>query len=210
VVGYPLYGFWGLRYRYTDRNHDGIIEYNEMTFDKTYSYVGSSIPTQEGALATHLGLLNNALAVGATFSYAGGYRVIDVAGATADEHSTSLATNNPHVSLADQARVLASASNLSSADFKDGTYVSLDELSLTYLVPGRWAQALKAHSVSVTGAVRHLALWTRFPGADPRVSNPGSSTALGGSSVVNNDVRSSGDNAVPLVRTWFVRVNVGW
>jgi hypothetical protein len=210
AVGYPLYGYWGLRYHYADRNHDGIIAYNEVTFDTGASYAGSSIPTQEGSLATHIGLLHNTVTIGATFSYAGGYRVLDAIGQQADGYLTSFVTNNPRASLADQARVISELPGLSSAMYKDGTYVSLDELSLTYMVPERWTQALRAHSLSVTGAVRHLALWSRFPGADPRASNPGSSPALGGTTVVNNDVRLSGDNAVPLVRTWFVRVNVGW
>jgi hypothetical protein len=211
VRGYPLYGYWAYRYHYVDGNHDGIVEYNELKVDTSASYIGSSIPIQEGSLTTHIGLLRNTFTFGALFSYAGRYKVYNYSGVSADLSGSSLTVNNPRASLADQARALAGMGySGTSAAIQDGTFLRFREVSLTYEVPARWVQALRVHSLGVTGAVRNLALWSRFAGADPEVSNPGLTVAANGSPSVNNDVRVSGDNAVPLARTWFVRVNLGW
>ena len=66
--------------------------------------------------------------------------------------------------------------------------------------------------VSLTAAVRNLALWTGYSGVDPEVSNSNgtnvqpSQTSNGGT--VNNDVRAD-FGAVPLPRYFVLRLNVG-
>jgi hypothetical protein len=73
---------------------------------------------------------------------------------------------------------------------------------------------VRAQSLSLTAAVRNLALWTRYTGPDPEASNGGQgasniqSAPTSNGLAVNNDVR--GDfGAVPLARYWVVRLNVG-
>jgi hypothetical protein len=96
--------------------------------------------------------------------------------------------------------------------FEDGTVVRFQELSLTYALPPRWARSAHVRALSLTGAVRNLAYWTRYTGGDPAASSLGSSPYTGSSVApytVNNDVRSSTAGAVPLARYFQFRLNVG-
>jgi hypothetical protein len=66
-------------------------------------------------------------------------------------------------------------------------------------------------TLSVTGAVRNLALWTRYLGTDPEVSSADGGNALLSSTTntysINNDFRED-LQAVPLLRYWVVRLNL--
>jgi hypothetical protein len=209
VAGYPLYGLWAHRYHYADANHDGILQFNEMTVADSASYMGSSLPTQTGSLSTHVGFLRNVIAVGALFSYAGGFKVVNSSATRADDNLNSREQNILHSPLVDQARALARMAhccNLMQGYIQDGTYLRFRELSLTYTMPTRWARVARTQSIGLVGGVRNLALWTRFAGADPEASNQGANS----NHTINNDVRTSGDDAVPLARYWFLRINVGF
>jgi TonB-dependent starch-binding outer membrane protein SusC len=52
---------------------------------------------------------------------------------------------------------------------QDGTFVRLRELSLSYTIPAKWAQAFRATTATVTLAGQNLALWTKYEGYDPEV-----------------------------------------
>jgi hypothetical protein len=219
VPGYPLYGYWGAREHWADRNHDGIIEPNEVTIDTTASYMGSSLPTQTASLGTHLSLWHDAITIGTLFDYRGGYRVYNLASFSEDIESNSLAANDRNAPLSLQARVAAAngpnpAGLAPSGYFEDGTFVRFRELSLTYAVPTGIVRFLRVASLGVTGAVRNLALWTRYTGPDPEASDIGGGTPAcpvgGGPCTVNNDVRLQFTGTVPLARYWFVRLNVGF
>jgi hypothetical protein len=208
--GYPLYGLWVQRVAYADANHDGIIEPNEVTIADSASYIGPSLPTQEVSVSTHLGLWRGAVTVGGLVDYRGGYKIANVA---AFDGSTR-GTNDPTAPLWVQAR--AEANTLccfNSLDVEDGSFVRVREVSVTYALPQGALRALRMQSLSVTGAVRNLALWTRYSGPDPEVSNttgnnfqisPLSSNGY----ALNNNVRED-NGAVPLARYWVVRLNVG-
>jgi TonB-linked SusC/RagA family outer membrane protein len=218
TVGYPLYGYWGLQEHYADKNHDGIIEASEVTLNDSVSYMGSSIPKQTGSLATHVTLWR-VLTISALFNYAGDYVVENGTAAAAAKQGTLAEQNIAGQPLWLQARAVAEQSigyqYIPSGFFEDGTFVRFSELSATYELPTRWARRIRARTLSVTGAVRNLALWTKYTGPDPQAStasyygtppqlgaNP---YALGG---VNNDLRVD-QSAVPLARYWVVRLNIG-
>jgi hypothetical protein len=83
----------------------------------------------------------------------------------------------------------------------------------SWTLPERLVRAAHLASVSLTGAVRNLALWTRYTGVDPEVTNtlsqnvvPNQATA---SNVVNNDVRFD-EGTVPLARYWVLRLTAGF
>ena len=214
--GYPLYGFWGTQYTYSDANHDGIIEAGEVTVDTGASYMGSSIPTQTGSFDTHLSLFRGTLSIGALLTYQGGYRVYDSFAQTTDRYGTSKGLNVPGgSSLADQARFQAQNSPqgccFAAGYFEDGTVLRLQEISLTYALPPGWARAIHVHTMSLTGAVRNLAFWTRYSNGDPSASFSASGTAsIANTQIVNNDIRESGVSAVPLARYYQLRLNVGF
>jgi outer membrane receptor protein involved in Fe transport len=217
VPGFPLYGFWGEPVRYSDANHDGILEPNEVTIDTTPVYVGSSLPTQQGALDSHISFFGGALAIGSLFTYQGGYRVFNSFALGAAFLGSLPEQNIKGAPLWEQARAVAINSPLAAVGsptgfFEDGTVWRFQELSLTWVLPSRFARVARVHNLSLTGAVRNLAYWTRYSSGDPGSSNPGASVVAPttGYATVNNDVRESGASAVPLARYYQLRLNVGF
>ncbi len=220
--GYPLYGYWAPRVHYADLNHDGVLEPNEVAVADSLSYAGSGSPTREASLGTHVGLWGGAVSVSALLDYRGGFRLMNGPAfyAAANEQSDR-ASNERSAPLWLQARDIGGeiidATGLDgyaapAGFFEDATYMRFRELSLTYAMPRGVARALQVQHLSLTGAVRNLALWTRYGGTDPEVTNldgyniqrsPTSNTYM-----VNNDMRAD-FAAVPLLRYWVVRLNVG-
>jgi hypothetical protein len=81
-------------------------------------------------------------------------------------------------------------------------------------LPARVAHLAHVASLSLTGAVRNLALWTRYSGWDPEVSNGLSlnirqNPVTGGQSV-NNDLRLDNGGTVPLLRYFVLRLTAGF
>ncbi len=214
--GYPLYGFWGPRVIYHDANHDGIIEASEASLSDSATYVGPSLPTREASVATHLTLMGGAITMSALADYRGGYRIANVEAINEAYVGRLREQNDPRAPLWLQARAIENNTFVfNNLDAEDGSFVRVRELSLTYVLPRSVTRALRAQSVSVTGAVRNLALWTRYTGADPEVSNTlggnvRTAATIGGTisgANVNNDARADW-GAVPLARYWVVRLNL--
>ncbi len=223
VPGFPLYGYWGSKLRYADLNHDGIIEPSELTFGDSLSYAGSSSPTQEASLGMHIGLWNSALTVGALADYRGGFRLMNSNAAfTALGSQNDQASNDPKAPLWLQARAVGAIITevqglngyvLPNAFVEKAAFLRVRELSLTYALSHRMARTVRMQTMSVTAAVRNLALWTAYTGLDPEVtSSSGQTVKLQPTSntyVINQNIRE--DNlAIPLLRYWVLRVNVGW
>ncbi len=221
AAGYPLYGYWAPRVRYADANHDGIIASSEVTVADSMSYVGSSLPTREASLGTHIGVWGGAVSVGALIDYRGGFRLLN---ASAFYQATSAqsdrASNDRTAPLWQQARdVAGEVINVTGLDgyvppagfYEDATYLRFRELSVTYGVPRSVARALRVQRLSLTGAVRNLALWTRYTGSDPEVTNSvGANTRFSPTSntfILNHDVRED-VAAVPLLRYFVARLNI--
>ncbi len=216
--GYPLYGFWGQRVMYADANHDGIIEPNEVTLADSATFVGPSLPTREASASTHVGMWRGALTVGGLVDYRGGYRVANANPLQAVEFGGNnlREQNDPKAPLWLQARAVAATAQFYPAPasfIEDGTFIRVREISLTYAIPNALARAARVQSLSVTTAVRNLALWTRYGGVDPEVTNTYGANVQASStsntSVTNNNVRAD-YGAVPLARYWVVRLNVGF
>jgi TonB-linked SusC/RagA family outer membrane protein len=213
--GYPLYGLWAQQVTYADANHDGIIEPNEVTIADSASYMGPSLPTQEVSVSTHVGLWRGAVTVGGLVDYRGGYKIANAEAYYANGFANNeIAQNDPTAPLWLQARVGPnnSARATNSLDVEDGAFVRVREVSVTYALPRGAVRALRMQSLSVTGAVRNLALWTRYSGSDPEVSNTAGNgvqlSPLSNGYVLNNNVRED-FGTVPLARYWVVRLNVG-
>ncbi len=212
--GYPLYGIWAQRVMYADANHDGVIEANEVTLADSASYISPSLPTQEASVSTHVGLWRGALTVAGLLDYRGGYRIAtNYVSQYADYIGRTAQDNIRTAPLWLQARAVENATfnGYPASDAESGAFLRLREVSMTYVVPRVAAHALRVQSVSVTGAVRNLALWTRYTGVDPEVSNTLTSVQSAptlGNNMLNNNVRAD-YGAVPLARHWTVRLNVG-
>ncbi len=215
VAGYPLYGYWGLQTHFADANRDGVIEPSEETIADSISYAGPSLPTREVSVSTQLGLLRGALTINALADYRGGYKVNNVNAGFASTVLTLREQNDPTAPLALQARALEGwlcCSRSPTGLIEDGSFLRIRELGVTYAVPHHWVDVIRLQSVSVTAAVRNLALWTRYTGPDPEVAgeNVGQSQFYSSTSFyVNNDIRGDGPASVPLLRYWVFRLNLG-
>ncbi len=220
---YPLYGYWGPRVQYTDLNHDGIIEPTEVTVADSLSYTGTSVPMREASLGTHVGLWGGAVSASALVDYRGGFRLLNTSAFyEAISPQSDRASNIRTAPLWQQARdVAAQAVTVTGIDggvpptgfYEDATYLRFRELSLTYAVPRAATRALHVRNLSLTGAVRNLALWTRYTGVDPEVATSAGYNAqlspTSNTSIVNNNMREDA-GAVPLLRYWVLRLNAGF
>jgi TonB-linked SusC/RagA family outer membrane protein len=221
--GTPLYGYAAEKEHWTDLNHDGIVEPNEVTVDDTLSYAGTSQPTRMASLGTHLGILHGLVTFGALFDYRGGFRLLNT---TAFHSATYIqsdqASNDPKAPTWEQLRDVAT--NIaytkgiddyapSAGFYEDASYVRFRELSATLALPDRWAHVIRFRNLSLTGAIRNLALWTPYTGGDPEVtSSEGGGTMVQPTSntlFVNHDIRE-GAQAVPLSRYFVLRLNAGF
>jgi outer membrane receptor protein involved in Fe transport len=210
--GYPLYGYWANTVHYADANHDGILQNNEVTMDSTRSYQGSSIPTQQASFDTHLGLFHGVLSVGALLNYQGGYKVYNENAENGAIDGLMKEQNVAGESLPLQARDVAVNEyyyGTPSGFYENGTVLRFQELSLTYAIPAQWARAAHVRNVSLTAAVRNLAFWTTFTGGDPAAGDV-VSKGFNSAGMINNDLRQSDANAVPLARYFQFRLNVGF
>jgi hypothetical protein len=175
------------------------------------------------SLSTHLSLWHGAVSMDALFDYRGGFKVADLnAYWEGSGNQTDYASNFKSAPLWEQARDVASQQiSLTGINglyppangfYEDGTYVRFRELSLTYTLPQHLTHAIRMQTLSITGAVRNLALWTRYLGTDPEVSSTeGGNATLSPTTntyTVNNDYRAD-NQAVPLLRYWVVRLNLG-
>jgi TonB-linked SusC/RagA family outer membrane protein len=217
AVGYPLFGYWGNRVTYADDNGDGHLDTTEVHADRTTSYMGSSLPKVETSLSMHLSLFRSALAFGALFDYRAGGLIKNRSVRRAIAYGTLREQNDSLAPLWQQAELLAYLRvNYPSLLFENGTFLRWRELSMTYTVPPRWLRTLHVHDLAVIAAVRNLALWKRFTGQDPEVSEAGGGVGASvydytsGTYPANNDIRQMGNGAVPLPRTWVIRMNVGF
>ncbi len=213
--GYPLYSIWAPRVAYADANHDGIIEANEVTLADSATYVGPSLPTREASVSTRVGLWRGAVTIGGLVDYRGGYQIVNGVAEYADYNGNTRQTNDPRAPLWLQARAVENSNFVFNAlDAEDGSFLRVREISVTYAIPRAVTRALHTRSVSLTGAVRNLALWTRYTGPDPEVNNLSYAVGnvqgnpTGGGLLVNNDLRADA-GGVPLARYWVVRLNVG-
>ena len=161
--GHPIYGFWAVPYTFADANHDGVIEPDEIT-PGAPTYVGSTVPTHEASLASTVHLFKRSVHVSVLFDYRGGYVLPDQNSLYQGLVFTARAQNVAGSSLSDQA--LATAA-LAGPGWPQGladrvSAVRWRELSVTTALP-------VPRPVSVTLAVRNLALWTKYRG-DPDIA----------------------------------------
>jgi hypothetical protein len=90
------------------------------------------------------------------------------------------------------------AHRVSSRFVEPGGYTRLQELTLTYIVPQRWARATQFDNARIFVSGRNLKTWTDYSGYNPDVNSIGSSalTSLG-----------TDFYAYPLARTWMIGIS---
>ena len=162
AAGHPVYGFWAFPFTFADLNHDGVIEPNEVTVGAP-AYVGSTVPTHEASLASTVHLFKRTVHVGVLFDYRGGYVLPDQVSLYQSVVGTTRALNIAGASPGDQALADAALAPGWPRGFADRvSAVRWRELSVTSALP-------VPRPISVTVAVRNLALWTKYRG-DPDIA----------------------------------------
>src|SRR5580704_5378484 len=183
--GYPLGGVWLYPYTYSDVNHDGVIEPNELTIDASAPshYVGPAAPTHLASASTAIEMFHRHLRLATLFDYRGGYALPDLALQWEAVNSTTRALNAPGAPLADQAAALAASEGI--PPYQHVSALRWRELSATVGTPG-------VHTVQLTLAVRNLRLWTHYHGDPDWLLTPVQEQQL------------------PEPRTWLLRLTAGF
>lgn len=194
--GYPIFGYWGQRLlSYDDRNGDGVLSSNEVTFDTDTTFFGPGYPTAEMTYLNTISLFDGQLRISTNID--------QIIGQTTYQSITASAREavDPATPLALQATALEGFHN--GAYIRPVSSVRLSELSVTYSVsPSTARRLLHAQSASVTVAGRNLGLWTHYHGKDPNIDTS-SSFAFG-------EVASDNGSGVPQPRDWTLRLNLGF
>ena len=186
AVGHPLAGVWQNTYTYSDANHDGVIEPNEVIVDGSTSlghYVGSAVPTHLASASTSIEMFHRRLRLATLFDYRGGYVLPDLSLEERDGLGAR-AINAPGASLADQAAIIA-ISAAGDPPLQRVSALRWRELSATVGTPG-------VHTVQLTLAVRNLRLWTHYQGDPDWLLTP------------------TQEQQLPEPRTWLLRLTAGF
>jgi hypothetical protein len=199
--GYAMYSIFDYPVSYSDVNHDGIIEPNEVTVGKSLVDFGGTYPKVQLTGQTQFSFFRHALTLGAVVDHRGGFVMangIETGLCFANTCPSAVFRSTP---LAAQAAVVALQTAGTEAGFyQDASFTRLREISLTYAVPLSVAKLAHFRTLSVTLAARNVALWTRFRDGDPEnttsVGHPeyGAFLSQGG---------------VPPTSYWMVRFNAG-
>jgi TonB-linked SusC/RagA family outer membrane protein len=207
AVGHPLSEFYALRFlgvdpatgdaQYDDINNDGTIDAADRVF------VGSPHPKYWGGLTNSLTWKGFDLKAFVQFTQ--GHTIFNAinvfandAGYYYDNKFRSLlrrwrqpgdVTDQPRASFDGTSDVVG---RISSRYFEDGSYVRLQELTLGYRLPARWAGPLHLVDSRIYVSGRNLHTWTKYTGYSPDVNSNGSSS---------NTALATEFYAYPLART---------
>jgi hypothetical protein len=194
VPGYPLDGIWAKPIlSYADVNGDGFVDQTEIRLGDSLVYLGAPAPSYEMTLGTTVSLFNGSVQVNTTVDYQNGMTQNFVS-----RSGVALASNDPNVTLAQQAGFMADAANLSA--YGTSQTVSIlrwNTLSVSYLVPRDVAHVLRVPSLSLTLQGSNLGLHTNYLGKDPNVN----------AFATGNLTADTGQ--LPQPRTWNLRVSIG-
>jgi TonB-linked SusC/RagA family outer membrane protein len=217
AVGHPLgefhaYHFTGVDPNtgdatYQDVNGDGQI----TTEDKTF--VGNPWPDFSGGLTTTFtwkrfdlsgffqfskgNKIFNAMRV---FSDEGGYNYDNkFSNAMKRWRQVGDRTNEPRASFDG----LSQARLISDRMIEDGGYLRLQDLTLGYQLPERWAASMRLAHARFYLRGQNLFTSTDYSGFNPEVNS-------NGSTVTNNGSVATDFYAYPVARTWSFGIQAGW
>jgi TonB-linked SusC/RagA family outer membrane protein len=200
LQGYPTYSYFEEPYTYNPSPADHIITPSDITYLPGRRYLGPAFPTKQISAGATLGLLHNQFRVSAQFDYRGGFELPNQTLQLQCAFDHCLAAVDPQSSLSTQAANVASNNNGTYIGYiQDGSFVRFRELAVTYNVPASIARLFHSRSASLTLSARNLALWTKYTGADPEVSQYNNYNA--GAYV--------DDGGYPPAHLWNVRLNLG-
>jgi TonB-dependent starch-binding outer membrane protein SusC len=198
--------------RFTHVVREVDIENNRTIVSDTMEFYGNNTPDFEGSFSSTLTLFGNLRLYGQVDWMSGFYIFNNTAQFRERQFGTGERWQRRSEILTDEERLRRFGPFYPESDpggeplsqgvvngeyFERGDFARLRELSLTYTLPGDWADRFGARSASVTLAGRNLALWTDYTGADPEVLQN-----------ANAAFTRTDFLTVPPARRWVVRANV--
>jgi TonB-linked SusC/RagA family outer membrane protein len=102
------------------------------------------------------------------------------------------------------------ADRISSRYLEDGSYWRLQDLTLGYRLPERWAGSLGFYSARLYGSVRNLFTISDYSGYSPDVNSNGSSSDDTGAGFTSSVGLGTDFYAYPLARTFTFGIQAAW
>jgi len=161
--GYSLGSFFQQSYTYTDANHDGIIEPNEINLASTSTFKGNPFPEQLISLQPSLSFLRY-FKLSTLFDFRGvsyTYNATAAFKCSLEAFANCRADYDPHTSLQNQAVVAADLDGSDAGFIENSSFWKWRELSLTASAPERLAALARVHAKSITIAGRNQRTWTK-------------------------------------------------
>jgi TonB-dependent starch-binding outer membrane protein SusC len=173
-AGYSIGAWFQPSYTYSDLNHDGIIEPNEVTVSPTSTFQGNRDPVQQFSISPQLTILKY-FKISTLFDNVSGVEDLNFSATfRCSEFLNCQWDYDPHTSLHDQAVVVADTKGTDNGYLEDGSYWKWRELSVRASAPESWLHRLRVSALSFTVAGRNLRTWTKYTGLDPEInSTPG-------------------------------------
>lgn len=196
--GYSAGGYWAIPYKFKDANGDGLLSQSEVTMGDTAVYMGTPFPTLQTTVTTQLTLFKY-FRLNGQLDYEGGMKLLNFTEEFRCQFDICSEANDPHASLADQARNVAFLNGSDAGFIEPATFWKLREVSLTLLAPTSIAHRAGASNLSLTIAGRNLATWTKYKGFDPELNE-------------NAAGNFSADDflTLPPLRVYTFRIDVTW
>jgi TonB-dependent starch-binding outer membrane protein SusC len=170
VAGYPLAGYWGVPFAFSDTNRNGLIEAFEITEGSTPVFLGMPFPSHGVGLSQSITLAGRVRVTG-LLEYRAGHHLYNgtawqrcVIRVCREAYDRSLPLNL-------QAAAVALWSRYNGSGFVEkADFVKLREVAATVTLPRPFAARVGAQTASITIAGRNLATWTKYSGPDPEVN----------------------------------------
>jgi TonB-linked SusC/RagA family outer membrane protein len=195
VAGYPLFSRWARPILgFSDANHDGIIERNEVLLGDTLVFMGGSEPNYEANLFSTLSLFRGTVTVSGGLSYQAGLTQINQTIGTAGQAIFSPGTSDPKSSLGEQAAVVVMNETQYGLMQTVSTW-RIMSLAVAYNLSPEFAARFGARALSVALEGTNLGLFTNYKGKDPNVN-----AFATGNSTLDTGV-------LPLPRAWSLAVH---
>ena len=154
--GYPLNSRFQRRYSWSDADNNGIITNNEVTLEPTFSHMGPVHPQHVVTGSATLGLFRETLRLSAMGDYRSGSIITDFTTINNCIFLTCRAAADPNAPLADQAAARAQALGSSAGFVYSGRFLSLREVTASYVVPERFASRLGASGAQISISGRNV------------------------------------------------------
>ncbi len=177
LPGYPLFGLWDKSFTVNDANADGIVVLSEITFADTATYRGATFPTREVAFSPSIELLNHKLRISSQIDRK--WNFLKFNNTLRHQCMNGVSCRGRYdktASLEMQAAALATSQSVFTGMFEDGAFMRWREASVSYEMPTKWANALRASRWSMVLTGRNLGVSTKYSGVDPEAAQSNGDT----------------------------------